>query len=1611
MTTETIQINIREDGSRLVVVNINAVANASANAQASVNGFTNALRSIGAVYAIKELVQMADTVTLLDARLKLATKTTEEYTQAQADLYRISQTNNVGLVETTKLYTKLFEPVRALGGGLNEVSAIVDGFSTALRIGGANTQEAAAATLQFAQALSKGKLDGDEFKTLAETAPRFMRAMADGMGVATGELKGMASQGKLTADVIGNALIGQLKTLKAEAAGLSNTVGGAMSDLSNDTLIAVGAFDKLTGMTANMSDVIQGVSLIVFELANVFRDELKDGSEQTNNSFESMTVIIRGLGTVMETLLILGSDVSHIFKTVGRNIGGFVAQLAAIADGDFAGVSRIQEMIVKDGEVALKELERYQGRVLGMTDKALAKRDKIKANGGVIPEDDIDFVTLKQVASEKDLMDVRMKMAGINKGYFKDMKTLEDNFKAGNIPQKEYVDLMSELATKTYEASAAGRAFKKSQRGNAGDDDRMKTIQDQLVTAKTAFQQEESIYAQRERMLDTYYRNFNTSDQEYYAGRETARAEFIAAEAISFAKERAIMESFKPKNGREAADEKLRLNKLLQEHEEFKNKMAGLRTDDELAQLASAKTIQDNSNDAMNKYLSGQYETLENLKEVTQAREVSKSSIERENVAIYEQAVANMRLQASLPVTGDRTQADQDHAIATLAFLEQQLALSKGITGELEKQEAMKASDTAAKRAIEDWKNAGKDIADSMSTTFGAVGNAIGQVMDIYAQSVADQLAANKRLKDSTKGMVDGDPRKIKAINDMKTQSAKDQIKSYADMAGAAKGFFKENTKGYRIMEAAEKGYRAVEIAMALESMVQKIFFKESEVAANLALNATKTTGEVAATGVSTGLAATEASAWGITAVVKALASLPFPANLAAGAATLAAVVAIGATMMGGLGGAGDVDVAKERQAKTGTGSVLGDNDAKSDSIRRSIELAASNSNIELTHTAGMLRALLSIENSMSNVGDLLIRSGNLDTSMNPDDPGSGAKNAGGKLAVSMLGGFMGLAVDKLFGGKLSATIEKIMPKFLTKAIGKVGNAIFGGKITGLDTGITAGQSTVGQIGANGLSVSQYSDTKKDGGLFRSDKYRTELKSLGGEANSQFGMIVTGIAESITAAADILGVGGPAFQQRLNSFVVDIGKISVKDLKPEEIQAQLNAAFSKIGDDMARFAVSSVKDFQKAGEGYLETLVRVASNFANTMSVFEALGKPVEKLIAAGPIATERLVELAGGIDELAGRASSFAENFMTEGERLAPVAAYVAKEMAKLGYAGITTRDQFKELVLGIDASTVEGAALFTQLMALESMFAKTHAATKDLTLSEQAIADQREDLQARYDELTMSAIQMRAKERAAIASQNRPLYDQVAAREDLAAAYEKESAALQTVIEGLADFQRNTLSFRDGLAFASTSTLTPMERAAEAERQYNETLIKAQAGDKNAQAGIQASANQYLTATQLINASSEKQNGIFEKVRDDMTKLAATAGVQLSDAQLQLDAMNKQVTGIITLNDTMISFKDALLAVMAADRVIAPIDIPGMGTPAITPLIGTLDGLRADNAKLLDDNVKLRAAINDQTQAVVEATREAARLNAEATNEGAERAARTRNWKIDVEAQETVR
>jgi tape measure domain-containing protein len=227
--------------------------------------------------AVRSIANTADAYNLMNARLKLATGSQQEFNVATSELTRIARDNQTPVSALVSLYGRLSLPLKEAGRSQADIIKVIDAVSSSLRVSGATFAESESSILQFSQAMASGVLRGDEFNSIAEASPRLMRAMADGMNVPIGSLRAMAKEGLLTAEVVGGALISQLDVLKAEAETLPQTVGGALTALSDAWDKAIGGtdvqplIDSIDDLTKTVSDpaVVAGLASLAGALIRI----------------------------------------------------------------------------------------------------------------------------------------------------------------------------------------------------------------------------------------------------------------------------------------------------------------------------------------------------------------------------------------------------------------------------------------------------------------------------------------------------------------------------------------------------------------------------------------------------------------------------------------------------------------------------------------------------------------------------------------------------------------------------------------------------------------------------------------------------------------------------------------------------------------------------------------------------------------------------------------------------------------------------------------------------------------------------------------------------------------------------------------------------------------------------------------------------------------------------------------------------------------------------------------------------------------------------------------------------------------------------------------------
>jgi hypothetical protein len=736
-------------------------------------------------------------------------------------------------------------------------------------------------------------------------------------------------------------------------------------------------------------------------------------------------------------------------------------------------------------------------------------------------------------------------------------------------------------------------------------------------------------------------------------------------------------------------------------------------------------------------------------------------------------------------------------------------------------------------------------------------------------------------------------------------------------MAGAAKGFFDENSAGYRAMQAVEQVYRAWSLAQSVASIAQG-WVETSQTVAQAGI---KTTADTAAGGAK---------------MFSQLGVWAFPA--------VAAMVGVMAAL--GARGGGGVSGYTLPALNSGTGTVLGDPTAESQSIGNSLALTEQFHREDLAQGSAMITALRSIDTQIGAVTTAIARQIGVGGAFDTSRLGLGTTTGGGFLGI----------------GATTRTAE-LAGSGLDLNSGRLADLING--VTG--AAYTLVEMTKSRSGFLGIGGSTTTWTQEN---------RTAMDAALGQ---ELGRLLGTLREGVLTAAGQLGVDGAA--ATLDALQISLGRIDFTDLSSSEISERLSAVFSAAGDQMAAAILPGLAAYQQAGEGMFETLTRLAVTFTTVDTTLGSLSMTFNGVGLASLDARNRLVEMSGGLEAFTDQAGFFAEHFLTDAQRLAPVQAAVTAELTRLGVATNLSREQFASLVMGLDVSTASGSAMYAALMRLAPALDQVIGYTEDLAQAAAdaaraeaerlaGLAQQQRSLDIelmeatgnaagalaarRADELAALDASLRATQLAIWAAQDLAAANDNAARAEqervdainkayadwvnimeraqadsmrlvedargvLTQAYEREASALEGVIDRFGSFGDSLREFLGTLNEGMDGTLS----YGAARGAFNRTLGMARLGNEDALGFLQGASQAFLDAA--MNNARDRVSYLRDValVRAGVTDAIGVADRNKSVAEQQLTALQSQVSGLITINQSVISVADAIARLQAAITV----------------------------------------------------------------------------------------
>jgi tape measure domain-containing protein len=202
------------------------------------------------------ILSVSEAYTVLQNKLQNVAESQGQVEELTKRLFDIASRTSTPILETAQAFTRFDMALKNLGRSQEDSLALTETVNKMLLISGVAPEEASSALLQLGDAFNKGKLDGDEFRTVMEKMPMASDAIAKSLGVTRNELLKLAPEGKITAKVMLEAFENVSKGLDEKLGNSVKTISHGMTIFKNRATETFGELDKSIGVTSSISKAL-----------------------------------------------------------------------------------------------------------------------------------------------------------------------------------------------------------------------------------------------------------------------------------------------------------------------------------------------------------------------------------------------------------------------------------------------------------------------------------------------------------------------------------------------------------------------------------------------------------------------------------------------------------------------------------------------------------------------------------------------------------------------------------------------------------------------------------------------------------------------------------------------------------------------------------------------------------------------------------------------------------------------------------------------------------------------------------------------------------------------------------------------------------------------------------------------------------------------------------------------------------------------------------------------------------------------------------------------------------------------------------------------------------
>jgi tape measure domain-containing protein len=266
MDVMSVAVAIKEIGAKAVQAALDSLGKAASNtagklqstdkaAQDLTGSFRTLAGAVGAAFSAQQIGAALDSYTNLTNQLKLASTSAEGLAAAQAEVYRIAQLTRQPINEVADLYAKTARNAEVLGLSQTEVARLTEFVGKAIAVSGSSAAAAQGALVQLSQAFAAGVVRAEEFNSIMEGAPALIQAVEKTLGLASGGLRKLALEGRLSSEVFAKAMLANT-TVAQQFGNFAPTLAQQLTTLRNDFILLAGEINKSVDATGKIAELL-----------------------------------------------------------------------------------------------------------------------------------------------------------------------------------------------------------------------------------------------------------------------------------------------------------------------------------------------------------------------------------------------------------------------------------------------------------------------------------------------------------------------------------------------------------------------------------------------------------------------------------------------------------------------------------------------------------------------------------------------------------------------------------------------------------------------------------------------------------------------------------------------------------------------------------------------------------------------------------------------------------------------------------------------------------------------------------------------------------------------------------------------------------------------------------------------------------------------------------------------------------------------------------------------------------------------------------------------------------------------------------------------------------